>query len=349
MRRIGKVAMGGVAAAAAISAARRWYGKLELKGKSVLITGGSRGLGLELAREYARHGARLTILARDPDELAAARAELHDADVVAVECDVRDRVAVERAMAGIADVRGPVDVLVNVAGIIDVAPFEHLTDEDFQDSLDTHLWGPLRLSREAARRMAPGGRIVNVSSIGGLVPVPHLLAYSVGKFALTGLSEGLQAELSLRGIRVTTVCPGLMRTGSHVNARFKGRHRQEFSWFSASAGFPLASMNARRAAKKIVAASAVGRPFLVLTPQARALHLLHALAPNTTGRAMALVARMLPGPTDADGNRKRMGWESTSRAAPSALTRLADRAIERNNQLSERSREAYKQKVTPER
>ena len=328
----------------------RRYKRLDLEDKCVLISGGSRGLGLEMAREFLKGGSRVALLARDADELERARAALTRssvldgiarADVTVVAGDVRDPDSVRRAVDEVIADFGRIDILANVAGIIDVAPYEHLTEEDFRDSLDTHLWGPLHLIRNVTERMNPGSRIINISSIGGLVSVPHLLPYSVGKFALTGYSEGLRTELARRGIFVTTVCPGLMRTGSHVRARFKGRHQQEFAWFSASSGLPLASTSARKAARKIVAACRMGKPFLILTPQARALHLVHALAPNTTAHMMALAARLLPDSTGAEGDTTLEGWQSTSRAAPSVLTLSADRAIDRNNELPDRAEKAY--------
>ncbi len=379
----------GLASTAVLWTAYRRSKQLDLRGKCVLISGGSRGLGLEMAREFLKRGARIALLARDADELVRAHAELGGwtgrsespgksaalgsggspsssgssemravsersespshgessgmkaSDVIVVPCDIRDPDAAARAVGEVFSAFGSIDVLANVAGVIDVAPYEHQTPEDFRDSLDTHLWGPMHLIRNVVGRMKPGSRIVNISSIGGLVSVPHLLPYSVGKFALTGYSEGLSSELSKRGIYVTTVCPGLMRTGSHVKARFKGRHREEFAWFSASSGIPLASTSSRKAARKIIAACRMGKPFLILTPQARALHLFHALAPNCTARIMRLAARLLPDPTGEDGDRSREGWQSTSRAAPSILTRCADRAIDRNNELPEGSREAY--------
>ena len=131
-------------------------------------------------------------------------------------------------------------------------PFENLDLEDFQESVDTHAWGPFHLIRAVAPEMQrrKQGRIVNISSIGGLVAVPHLLGYCMGKFALTGLSDGFRAELAKDGVHVTTVAPGLMRTGSHVNAMFRGQHRKEFAWFAISGANPLVSTTAPRAAKR---------------------------------------------------------------------------------------------------
>ena len=331
----------GATALGAVRYAVRAYRRVDVTGRSVVITGGSRGLGLELAREFASRGARLALLARNEDELSRAADELSGADVITIRCDVRDRGSVEAGIERVMQERGAVDILVNVAGIIDVGPIDHLTEEDFADSLATHFWGPLYTIRSAVKHMHPGGRIVNISSIAGLVAVPHLSSYTAGKFALTGLSEGLHAELSGRDIIVTTVCPGLMRTGSHVKARFKGRHEKEFAWFAVNAGFPLASMKARRAARQIVEACRLGQPFLILTPQARALHLFHALAPNTTARLMRIVDRLLPEPTSADGQRKREGWQAKSDVAPSALTHLADRNIPKNNELDGAQQRAY--------
>src|SRR5260370_40570175 len=114
-------------------------------------------------------------------------------------------------------------------------------------------------------RMCGGGRIVNISSIGGKIAVPDLEPSSASKFALTGFSDGIRAELVRDNIYVTTVAPGMMRTGSHMNARFKGRHDSEFAWFAVSAGAPLISMNAERAARKILAACRRGQPSLTLT------------------------------------------------------------------------------------
>lgn len=303
----------------------------------MIITGGSRGLGLELARRFAEEGARLTLLARDKEELDRARQELAatGADVLIHPCDVRDQEQVKGAVHFVLGERGRIDVLVNNAGVIQVGPVEHMEPADFKEALDVHTWGPFHMMHAAVPIMKEqgGGRIVNIASIGGLVAVPHLLPYVMSKFALTGLSDGMRAELAKDNIHVTTVCPGLMRTGSHVNALFKGQHEKEFAWFALSNALPLFSTRARRAAKKIVEACRRGTARLIITPQARLLHALNALAPELAATLLNLAGCLLPGAAQADGERRRPGWASRTSAAPSVLTWLADKAALRNNEL----------------
>ncbi|HET6387387.1 MAG TPA: SDR family oxidoreductase [Armatimonadota bacterium] len=302
----------------------------------VVITGGSRGLGLVLAREFAGEGARLALLARDEDELERARQELAagGAAVLAIPCDVSRQADVDAAVDSILEEFGAVDVLVNNAGLIQVGPLEQMRLEDFENTMAVHFWGPLYAILRVIPQMRErgGGRIVNISSIGGLVAIPHLAPYCASKFALVGLSDGLRTELAPYGIQVTTVCPGLMRTGSHLNALFKGQHEEEFAWFSVSGALPVSSVDARSAARQILAACRRGAPRLVITVQAKALVLGASLFPGMTARAMALLNRILPGPTADRGEIVKTGWESRSRRAPSVLTHLADRAAERNNE-----------------
>ena len=336
----------GVLVLAALLAARaliRRRKHIDLHGASVVIAGGSRGLGLELAREFGRRGAVLTLIARDEEELDRAEAELEDAgiSVMTLPCDVTDPEMAVNCIHRVMDARGRIDVLVNAAGIIQVGPLDNMDESDFVRSMDTHFWGPLRMSREVVPIMKAqgGGRIVNISSIGGLVSVPHLLPYSAGKFALTGLSEGLRSELVRHGIYVTTVWPGLMRTGSHVNARFKGRNREEFGWFALSSASPLLSTTSRRAARAIVRSCLNADAALIITPQAKLLHLIHSVMPNTTASLMQLAARLLPGPGEEQLGR--YGWESRSNVAPSALTWPADKNIARNNELTAEAAAVY--------
>src|SRR5947207_4943379 len=114
------------------------------------------------------------------------------------------------------------------------------------------LWLPYDLSMTAIPhpRRVGEGRVVNIASIGGKVAIPHLAPYCASKFALVGLSDAIRAELARDNICVTTVCPGLMRTGSHLNASFKGDHRREFAWFSLGAALPIFSIDANRAARQ---------------------------------------------------------------------------------------------------
>ena len=235
---------------------------IDFRGRSVLITGGSRGLGLLIARELGGQGARMTIAARDRAELERAREDLiaRGIDVDIVPCDIRHRDEAEQLVQQVITRTSTIDVLINNAGVIQVGPFEHMDIADFEDAMNVHFWGPLHTMRAAipSMRRQGGGRIVNISSIGGKIGVPHLAPYCASKFALTGLSASLNAELAKDRIYVTTVCPGMMRTGSPFNAWFKGRHRDEFTWFAISDSAPVLSIAGARAASQIVDACRKG-------------------------------------------------------------------------------------------
>lgn len=312
--------------------------KMNFLGRSVVITGGSRGLGLLLAREFAAEGAKLTLIARTEADLERAQRELqaHGADdVQIIACDVRSRHEVRQALARVVEQYGRIDVLINNAGIISVGPVEHQSLDDFENAMAVHLWGPLYTIQAAVpyMRRQGGGRIVNISSIGGKVAVPHLVPYSASKFALVGLSDGLRAELAKDGIRVTTVAPGLLRTGSPPNVYIKGQHQKEYAWFAISDANPLISIDAQRAARQIVAACRYGDPALTISTQARLLEITNNLFPSVIANMMAFGNRILPAATDAQGNERKLGWDSQSAMAPSVLTRLSDQATIDNNEL----------------
>jgi NAD(P)-dependent dehydrogenase (short-subunit alcohol dehydrogenase family) len=306
--------------------------------RSVVITGGSRGLGLVMAREFADEGARLTLIARDEQELQRAaddiRARQPFAEVLTVVADVRRRDDAERAIAQVMERYGRIDVLVNNAGIIQVGPLDHMKLDDYEDAMATHFWGPLYMIVAALPHMRRQGegRIANISSIGGRIAVPHLVPYSASKFALVGLSDGLRVELARDNIVVTTVCPGLMRTGSPLNAMFKGQRPQEYAWFAISDSLPLASIDARRAARQIIEACRRGDAELVITVQAALAILARTLAPELFADVMVLLNRLLPEPTTG-GDEARPGRESESEWAPSRLTRPTYHAAEQNNEM----------------
>lgn len=311
--------------------------RYDFRGKTVLITGGSRGLGLVLAREFAAEGAKVAICARDAAELERGRLDLagRGARVLAVPCDVTDQKQTRELIGEVEQRFGAIDVLVNNAGVIQVGPVEVMTLEDYEQAMKTHFWAPLY----ATLAVLPGmkrrghGRIVNISSVGGKIGVPHLVPYSASKFALVGLSEGLRAELAQDGIVVTTVCPGLMRTGSPRNALFKGQHRAEYAWFSISDSLPVVSMQAERAARQIIGACRRGEAELVVSAQAALAVKFHALFPEATADILAAVNKLLPGPGGI-GRRRARGRESESTLSPSVLTTLGDSAAQRNNEIA---------------
>jgi NAD(P)-dependent dehydrogenase (short-subunit alcohol dehydrogenase family) len=329
-------ALAGVGVCAAATAAVRWSRRFDFNGKVVLITGGSRGLGLVLARHFADEGARIAICARDREELIDAVDDLagRGAEVLAVPCDVTSQEDVNGMVGEVLRFYGGVDVLVNNAGTIAVGPMETMSVADYEEAMRTHFWGPLytTLAVLPHLRARGGGRIVNISSIGGKVAIPHLLPYSASKFALTGFSEGLRAELLKDNIYVTTVCPGLMRTGSPENAFFKGRHREEYAWFHVSDALPGSSMSATRAARQIVRACRYGRAEIVLSIPAKVVTTLYALFPGiATNVAGLLNEYALPSPGGI-GELRARGWQSESRVTRSWLTGLSRAAAAANNE-----------------
>jgi NAD(P)-dependent dehydrogenase (short-subunit alcohol dehydrogenase family) len=332
--------MFGAVGLGAVMLSQAWRRRIayDFAARSVVITGGSRGLGLVIARELADVGARLTLVARNEHELARAaddiRARQPFADVLTVVADIRRQQEAERAIAQAIEHHGRIDVLVNNAGIIQVGPLDHMTLADYEDAMATHFWGPLYMVVAALPQMRHQGegRIVNISSIGGRIAVPHLVPYSASKFALVGLSDGLRIELARDNITVTTVCPGLMRTGSPVNAMFKGQRPKEYAWFAISDSLPLSSIDARRAARQIIDACRRGDAELVITIQARLAILARTLAPELFADVLTLLNQLLPGPT-AEGDNARRGRESESKWAPSKLTEPGYRAAEANNEM----------------
>ncbi|HEX8297599.1 MAG TPA: SDR family oxidoreductase [Rubricoccaceae bacterium] len=322
------------AGAWAVARAARAPRAVSFANQTVVLSGGSRGLGLLIARRLIDEGAQVALLARTEADLDAAVAELGP-DALAVVCDVRDRAAVDAAVQRIADELGPPSVLLHDAGVISVGPEAHMTEADYTESLGIHFWGAYHLT-EAVRPFLPrdgSARIGYVSSIGGRVAIPHLGPYSVGKHALVGYADAMRAELAADGIRVTTITPGLMRTGSHPNAQIKGQHEKEYAWFAIGDATPLVSMDGDRAARKILDALRHGDAALTLTLAAKIAAAVDGVAPGVVGVAMKAVTALLPAPAGPTGDHRQTGWESTSPLAPSLLTALADQNVAPNNEL----------------
>ena len=308
---------------------------IDFRGKTVVITGGSRGLGLELSRILAKEGASLALCARYADELDETRTELlaYGGKVYTEVCDLTDQAQLEHFINNVLQELGPVDVLINNAGIILVGPYETMTETDFRDAMDTNFWPAFRLINAVLPQMRSRqqGRIVNIASIGGKVSVPHLMPYSTSKFTLVGYSEGLRAELLKDGIYVTTICPGLMRTGSPRNATFKGQNEKEYAAFKISDSLPLLTLNAAEAARQIVDACRYGQAERVLSLPAKLGASVQGLAPNLLAELTTIVANLLP-KAGGIGKQRAFGRDSKSTLSESALTTLTDEAAGRNNE-----------------
>lgn len=275
----------------------------DLTGEVALVTGASSGLGYLLAREFAREGCNIVICARDEDNLEAARSSLagEGAEVLAIPCDVSDPDQVVDLIERATSRFGRVDILVNNAGVIQFGPVQSTRREDFENAMDTMFWGTVHPTLTLLPQMTKrgSGRIVNITSIGGKVSVPHLVPYNSAKFAALGFSEGIHAELQQDGITVTTIVPGLMRTGSFVNARFAGEVEKEYTWFSLGSSLPLITIDAERAAQQIVEATKRGEAERILSIPAKILGRIHGIAPATTSRILGAVnSLILPDPPD---------------------------------------------------
>jgi short-subunit dehydrogenase len=325
----------GATAGLVLGAKLRQRRRHALRGRVVLITGGSRGLGLELAREIGRRGARVVITARDPEEIGRAVVDLRarGVTVLGIACDVTSSTEIGEMLRHVGRIWEPVQVLVNNAGQIEVGPAEHMVEADHRRLLELHALAPMRLIEAVIPEMRTAGRgqIVNIASVGGLLPLPHMLPYCASKHALVGLSRGDRVELDKYGITVATVAPGMMRTGSSRHATFKGRHRAEFTWFSLLTGLPGLSVSVQSAARQIVHAMERGETEVVIGSLARTGALAHKLAPRVTQALMAGANRLLPGP-GRDGNRSWRGEESETLLTRSPLLRWSRRAEVRQGQ-----------------
>lgn len=278
-------------------------------GQVAIITGGSRGLGLALAHRFGRAGLKLVLAARNTDELELARHELlhsgdvaHEDDILLVVCDLTDQAQASGLIQSAVRTFGRLDLLINNAGIIEVGPVEDQPLDAYTRSMQTNFFAALYTIHAALPHLLRNTKnesrgIVNIASIGGKMPVPHLLPYVAAKFALTGFSETLHAELRQKGVRVTTVCPGLLRTGGEEHAHFTGQVEKEQRWFKLSAKTPGIAADVHAAAEKIFSAVNAGRAEITITPQAWLAARIHGLAPETTQFLAALASQyILPSP-----------------------------------------------------
>lgn len=333
-----QIALCAAAVGLGVVAARKRVSRRSLAGRVVLLTGGSRGLGLELARKLAGQGCRLILVARSEEELVRVKSELASeaAEVHIIACDLTKEDELHRMAQEARSFFGRVDILINNAGAVSVGPVEAFSEADFRSAMDLMFWAGLRVTLELLPDFLRSGDadIVNISSIGGKIPMPHLLPYVSAKFAMTGFSEGLSAEVRSRGVHVLTVTPGLLRTGGHLQAEFVGNHDQEYRWFAFGDSIPGASMEVSRAAHQIVNALIARKRELALTASARAAARVFGGFPGASLKLLeAVTEHILPGPNPNVSRKTGKELHASQPAAFRGATIFGTKAAESQNQF----------------
>lgn len=277
---------------------------LQLRSKVVLITGGSRGLGLALGQALGKQGCRVALCARDSGEIEYAIKRLADQQIEAVPfpCDLTNETEIRSLIDRVLEHFGTIDILINNAGYIKVGPFDSFDELEYKRAMDLMFWAPVKLALAAIPHMQRrgSGQIVNITSVGGRVSIPHLLPYSCAKFALVGFSTGLSTEVKSKGVHVLTVVPGLMRTGSYLNAEFAGDAKHEFAWFALLGNSPGFSVAAAYAAESIRRAIERRKYLCTISLPAKFLVSAEAIAPETTRTMLASINRLLPSTTSSE-------------------------------------------------
>ncbi len=289
-----------------------------------------------IARELGLQGHRVVVTARSGAELDRAK-HLLEADGITVHTRVHDVREASTAVDLVTETeaeQGPIETLIVVAGVLQVGPLPHQAGE-YTEPLETMLGGPINVVHAVLpwMRERNRGRIGVVASIGGLVPVPHLVPYSTAKFGVVGFSCGLAEELHGTGISVSTITPGMMRTGGHWNATYRGRPEREYVWFSLMGSLPIVSADVARSARIIVNGVARGKRRIIFTPMARFAARSYGLAPQLTTRMMGVLGRYLLPP---DGDEELRGYQAAGRVKSATFDRLVTlgrRAVRRWNQL----------------
>ena len=236
-----------------------------LENKVAIITGGSEGIGKAAALSMAREGSKVVIVARRQEVLDAAAQEIKTAtegDVLALSADVTDPDSSRMVLQTTLDRYGHLDILVNNAGTSLAKEFEEVSDEEWEYDFDLKVWGAVRLIRMAVPEMRKvgGGRIINVTNLGGRTPGPASMPTSISRAAGIAITKGLSKDLAKDNILVSTVCIGLIKSGQHETryARLKesdpGLSMDQF-WSDTVArrGVPLGRMGEAEEAGDVIA------------------------------------------------------------------------------------------------
>src|SRR5271156_748043 len=256
------------------------------QGKTVLVTGASRGIGLATARQFASLGAQVGLVASNAERLAEAATDLEGKHHV-VAADLTDPAQCARAVSEVSAALGPIDVLVSCAGVLRRDFIEDVTQADFEQSYRLHAGASIWLTQGvlAGMRERGYGRIVLVSSELGLIGAPSYASYCSSKWAMVGLGEVLAHELAGSGVSVTVVCPGDVRT-DQLN--------EEHEWGPTGGGPPQKAMSPDNAARAIVRAAAGRAPVVVVDrPHMRAAFFILRRAPRLRIRLLAGAPKQL--------------------------------------------------------
>lgn len=270
----------------------------DLKGKTVLVTGAAGGLGRELALCGAREGALPLLVDIKPQGLEETGGLLRSLGIEyrSYVANVSSPEEVGALAQKVGGEFGGLDILINNAGVFIWADFVDTTAEDWAWVMGVNLWSPIHtICAFLPGMIARGkGHIVNVASLGGLVTMPTLSAYSTSKFGLVGLTETLQHELEPLGISVTLVCPGNIRTPIIDHVVVRGYDREKLARVSFGL---MPRMAPDRAASIIMRGVKKGRHLIVLTPTAHFMHAFRRLSPAlyrmTLGRMMYRVYQLM--------------------------------------------------------
>ncbi len=290
---------------------RALRGVADLRGQVVLIAGGSRGLGLLLARHFAAAGCKIAICARGEEELQRAHDELKkgNVEIFTQVCDVTIPDEVEKLVRAVVAHHGQIDILVNNAAILQVGPMASMTRDDFETTMDVAFWGTYNATQAVlpAMRKRRSGRIVNIVSIAGEISMPHLMPYNCAKSAVLGFSRSLRIETARDGIQVTSVLPGLMRTGSILGVSAKGNAQAEWAIFGVMGSLPGLTLRAEDAARRIVSAVRLGETEIVVGAPYGLLARVQGLFPGVVSDSLSLANRFMPGVPDENGGESKTG------------------------------------------
>ncbi len=192
---------------------------LGLTNKVAIVTGGSEGIGKAAAQRMAEEGARVIIVARRAEVLEAAAQSIQpaagDGTVVPVQGDVTESATLDRIVKTALDRFGRIDILVNNAGVSMAKPFVDVSDDDWESDFNLKVWAAVRLMRAVIPEMrnVGGGRIINVTNLGGRTPGPSSMPTSISRAAGMAITKGMSKDLAKDNILVNTVCIGLIKSG----------------------------------------------------------------------------------------------------------------------------------------